>query len=164
MSSRLYKSITATEAGKELLEYVFDDKNNWGISADVNSDCLACGGDTYELLAKIIPKNRVVYDFGAAYGFQAWWFRHHRRYLAIDPFDNPFTGETVHFRTDNSIWLKMTVQEFFKKFTIEEDSFAICNYVPDEEAQRLVRENCHNVFNNYVTGGDCKAIFKRGGK
>ena len=115
----------------------------------------ASNEEAYKMLSEIIPKNRVIYDFGAAYGFQSWWFRNHRRYIAIQPQPR---GIRYHmkkaFRTDNSIWFFGTVQEFFKQFSVEKESFAICNWVPDDEAAKLVRENCPNVYCNYPQHGD----------
>ncbi len=153
--SQLYLDITADPYGEREFNEVFDNDTNWGIDADVDFECLCCGGETYRMLAEMIPKNRVVYDFGAAYGFQSWYFRNHRRYIAIQPQPREEKYQIKKpFRTDNSIWYFGTAQEFFKQFSIERESFAICNYVPDEEAARLVREHCPNVFCNYPQSGD----------
>lgn len=155
--SRLYQAISKDPQYSQHFNEVYNDENNWGISADVDPTCLVCGGNTYELLSKIIPKNRVIYDFGAAYGFQAYWFKDHKRYIGINP---PSNLASMPFRTENSIWYFGTIQEFFSQFDIEDDSFAICNYVPDTEAEALVRLYCPHCFVNYVTRSDCVAIFE----
>lgn len=103
--------------------------------------------EQYEALAKIIPRNRVVYDFGAAYGFQSWYFRFHKRYIAIQP------SEVEHFQTDNAIWFCGTTQEYLERFGIEPQSFAIVNYVPGD-SMRLVKEQCPYVFVYYTERGD----------
>ncbi len=99
--------------------------------------------EQYEALAKIIPKNRVVYDFGACYGFQSWYFRFHRRYLAIQP------SEVEHFQTDNAIWYEGTTEQYLNQFGIEQQSFAIVNYVPGN-SMRLVKKYCPYVFIYYT--------------
>jgi hypothetical protein len=158
----VYNQIIATPVGAKMFNEVFNDENNWGISADIEPDLLFCTPESYKALAKIIPRSRVVYDFGAAYGFQSWLFRHHKRYIAIQPMDhgNNHKQEMLPFRTDNSIWFNGTMQEFFEQFSVEDNSFAICNYVPDKEAESLVRHNCPHLFVNYVTDEDCRAIFR----
>lgn len=151
----LHKELCLDPFAARELDECFDDKLNWGITADVGYEGLCCNEEAYKFLAENIPKHRVIYDFGAGYGFQSWWFRNHRRYIAIQPQPR---GTRYHmkkpFRTDNSIWYFGTIQEFFKQFSVEKESFAICNWVPDDEAARLVRENCPNVYCNYPQHGD----------
>ncbi|MBR2766815.1 hypothetical protein IKD67_01885 [Candidatus Saccharibacteria bacterium] len=149
----LYRAIKEDPIASKELEVVF--QNNWGITADVDSTCLVCGGDPYEKLAQIIPKNRTIYDFGAAYGFQSFWFRNHKKYIGISP------GTERPFRTKNSEWYDMTAQEFLSNYSIVEDSFVICNYVPDDEAEALIRLKCPHLFVNYVTHGDISSMFKK---
>lgn len=54
--SSLYKAIMSDPYYRQHFNEVYNDKNNWGISADIDPSCLVCGGNTYELLSKIIPK------------------------------------------------------------------------------------------------------------
>jgi len=147
-----FNSICKTKIGKDLLERVFDE--NYGTSADVDDTCLYMGDGIYEALAEIIPKGRVIYDFGASYGFQSWHFRNHKKYIAIQPeHSNTAMPDNTRFRTDNSIWFMGTIKQFFDKFTIEQGSFAICNAVPSTEVE-LVRKNCPYLYVNYPEGVD----------
>ena len=114
---QLHKDLCLGPFAARELEECFDDNTNWGISADVGSEGLCCDEQMYKALADAIPKNRVIYDFGASYGFQSWYFRNHRRYIAIQPQarDEKYQIKKP-FRTDNSIWYFGTIQEFFKQF------------------------------------------------
>ena len=126
-------------------------------SSEIDGEVMCCGEVAYAGIAKEIPKNRVIYDFGAGYGIQSYFFKNHKKYIAIEPFADEY------FETDNAIWLKMTVQQFFEKFEVEEDAFAILNYVPDTEASKLVREKCKYLYVNYPTSGDANNILTKGG-
>ena len=126
-------------------------------SSEIDGEFMCCGEHAYAGIAKEIPKNRVIYDFGAGYGVQSYFFKDHKKYIAIEP------SVDEHFETDNAIWLKMTVQQFFERFEIEEDAFAILNYVPDAEASMLVREKCEYLYVNYPTSGDTNHILDKGG-
>lgn len=166
MSSTIktFNAIYKTKIGKQLTDRVFDPKLNWGASADIDSTCLYMGNGIYEALAKIIPKGRVIYDFGASYGFQSWHFRNHKRYIAIQPeYSNSDMPDKEKFRTDNSIWFFGTIKQFFEQFELEKDSFAICNAVPSAEVE-LVRKNCPYLYVNYPEW--CDSDFKKddGGK
>jgi len=116
------------------------------LSVDVDATTLYMGG--YEHLAKIIPLRMSVYDFGAAYGFQSWHFRKHKRYIAIQP--PSFHAGELHFHTDNSIWYFGTAQEFFKQFGGESDGFAIVNAVPDPKVAELVKKHFRYCYIFYV--------------
>ena len=78
---------------------------------------------TYHLLSQLIPEDRVVYDVGCAYAFQAWFFRRHRGYVGISP-------GTVNqrFTTGNTRHVECNIEDF--KGSIDPLHFAIHNYCP----------------------------------
>lgn len=43
--------------------------------------------EPYYYLSKIIPKNYIVFDFGAAYNPQCYFFTEHKKYIAISPIE-----------------------------------------------------------------------------
>ena len=102
--------------------------------------------DIYENLSKIIPKYMTVIDFGCAYAPQAYYFTKHFKYIGVD--SEPMT----QFSTHNSEFFIMSIQNFIKNEKyIKEISFAICSYVPDFDAQELVRNTFPNTFVYYPT-------------
>lgn len=97
--------------------------------------------EVYKAATLFVPKNRVIIDFGCGYAFQSWYFRDYRKYIGVD---SNITENDI-LRTDNAEFYFMSIQEFTKNefhktgYSFDE-VFAICSYVPDIEAQRLVRE------------------------
>lgn len=101
---------------------------------------------TYHYLSKIIPVDRIVIDIGCAYGFQAYYFRHHRKYIGVCP------TNIVQLKTENSKYFQMTAQEFFKteyKNIKTEREFGICSYVPDDEAREVMKKHMKDCFCYY---------------
>lgn len=111
----------------------------------------------YKHLALIIPRKCVVYDFGCGMpAAQSWYFRHHKRYIGINPsFNyNDISGipeqKELLLRTDNSIYYEGTAQQFLGQFGVDKrDKVAIVNYVPDQAAVRLIKERFANVWCYY---------------
>lgn len=102
----------------------------------------------YKHLAEVIPKNLTIIDLGCAYAAQAYYFRDHEQYIGVE------ADPCVQFHTENTTHYHMSIQSFISdelpKLNLNlETVFAICNYVPDFEAQALVRETFPNVFNYY---------------
>ena len=110
--------------------------------------------EVYKAVTLFVPKNRVIIDFGCGYAFQSWYFRDYRKYIGVD---NDITENDI-LRTDNAEFYFMSIQEFIRNHVVKdtfgfnyiilsgaeaervESFFAICSYVPDTDAQRLVRE------------------------
>lgn len=96
--------------------------------------------EIYKAATLFVPKNKVVIDFGCAYAFQSWYFRDYKKYIGVDCGVKP---EDV-LKTDNSEFFFMTIQDFYRKsfprlgYSLD-DVFAICSYVPDDNARTLVR-------------------------
>ena len=102
--------------------------------------------DIYRALAEIIPKHFTVIDLGCCYAAQAFYFEQHRFYYGVDI----FTGK--RFRTPNTIHFIKSIQRFLAEDLVGidlDETFAICSYVPDWEAQQSVREAFPNVFVYY---------------
>lgn len=118
-------------------------------SGDIEPTYLGFMG-TYHLLEQITPRDRVVYDVGCSYGFQAWFFRHHKKYVGIDlcvpARDRLQLDNTEHHKADISDWVK--------HHEIAREHFAICNYVPQwgtEAAGRVVARHFEHQYVFYPT-------------
>lgn len=101
----------------------------------------------YKNLAEIIPNDWIILDFGCNEAAQCFYFEKHKAYYGIDPFLS--LPGTEHFSCENSLFFAETAQEFIKKRMKDfknKKVFAICNYVPDFEATKLVRETFPNCF------------------
>ena len=129
----------------ELFRIIPRDKINdvFCISKTVSAECghsFLGFEEVYKAATLFAPKNKVVIDFGCAYAFQSWYFRDYKKYIGVDCGTRP---EEV-LRTDNSEFYHMTIQEFCRKYFPKlgyslDDVFAICSYVPDDDARNLVR-------------------------
>lgn len=98
--------------------------------------------DIYYHLAKIIPLHWFVVDFGCAYAPQSYFFRFHRGYYGVDPFDG------FRFFSDNTIHKTMTAEKFIEGLSHiynPSETFAICSYVPSQD-NKLIRDTFPNVF------------------
>jgi hypothetical protein len=99
----------------------------------------------YKRLAEIIPVSRVVYDFGCSYAPQAYYFRHHAKYVGIAP-----RAEQTRLHTANTEHYYCSASEYMKnRRDIPERSFAVVNYVPDPSVSELVRATFKDVFTFY---------------
>lgn len=104
--------------------------------------------EQYKVLATIIPKNRIIFDFGCAYAPQCYYFKEHRRYIGVDKWE-----DFPRFHMNNTIHYTMSIQQFIRdelpiiaRAYDMRNTFAICNYVPDDEATALVRATFPNTF------------------
>lgn len=106
----------------------------------------------YWHLSKIIPKDYIVYDFGAAYNFQSWFFRGHEAYIAIEP--EGMTNDSFSMiQPDNCKVYAADAKKFLDNCgAIPDNSFAIVNYVPnwyDQDVYALVKSRFQNVYTFY---------------
>ena len=91
-----------------------------------------------------VPNDFTVIDFGCNQAVQAQYFKDCEKYIGIDN-DLPVSAR---FRQDNAEYYDCTIQEFIgetfhqlKKNGLDiYKTFAVCSYVPDDEAQRLVAD------------------------
>lgn len=106
---------------------------------------------TYWHLSKIIPKDYHVYDFGAAYNFQSWFFKKHKGYYAIEP-----EAQNENHRMiwpDNCSIFASDAKYFLDNYgNIPDNSFAIVNFVPNwygQDVYALVKSKFQNVYTFY---------------
>lgn len=101
--------------------------------------------DIYQHLAEIVPKENTVIDFGCAYGFQAWYFRHHAKYIGIDAHVSEFFTLP---ELKNCEFVTMCGQDWLdaNRKTPLIDHFAICSYVPDPSLRAMVKTRLRNCF------------------
>lgn len=117
--------------------------------------------NVYDPLSKLIPKGCIVIDFGCYVAAQSYFFAEHEKYIGVD------VDDLKRFTPQNATHYVMSIQDFinneapqlFKEYP-NEKFFAICSYVPDDEATELVRRTFKNVccyypsisHNNYQIG------------
>lgn len=106
--------------------------------------------EPYYYLSKIIPKDYTVFDFGAAYNPQCYFFTDHKRYIAISPIE--IDGKEM-FKAANCEIYRCTTGHFIETYLKDTSkSFAIVNYVPNwhnEHPIDLVKEYFQNVYTFY---------------
>lgn len=95
----------------------------------------------YKAVTLFVPKSKVIIDCGCGYAFQSWYFREYRKYIGIDN----LTGSSDVLKTGNSEFYFMSIQDFIQNIFPGmgydlEDVFAVCSYVPDENAREMVRD------------------------
>lgn len=129
---------------KKELKKVFE-KDKYAM-AEYEPDFLGFLGQ-YWCLSRLIPKGWAVVDLGCANGFQAEFFRGHRKYVGIE------VSDCVFYQTKNSIYRKERIREFLNsnecRMLDPDETFAICNYVPDEKEVEMARKYFKNIFVYY---------------
>lgn len=113
--------------------------------------------EIYLHLSKIIPKHFTVIDFGCYLSAQAYCFTEHKQYIGVD------VCILDRFQPENAAQYMCSIQDFIGEQLdgLELDTvFAICSYVPDDEAQEMVRETFKNVFVFYPANEPIMPKFK----
>lgn len=113
-------------------------------TASSELDCTFLGfEEVYRAVTLFVQKDRIIIDFGCGYAFQSWYFKDYRKYIGVDVGHEAEDVLNV-LETGNSDFYNMRIQQFIAMFPRmgyePEEVFAICSYVPDTDAQRLVRE------------------------
>lgn len=111
----------------------------------------------YRAVANNVPDDYIIIDFGCYMAAQAYLFCNHEAYIGVDMVDN-----VERFATENTTHYTMSIQEFIKDELPKYQGkkvYAICNYVPDEDAKNLVTMALEN-FMVYYPGEllRCKGI------
>ena len=98
----------------------------------------------YYNLAKIIPLDRTIYDMGCCNGFQAWFFRYHKKYIGVDL----LIPLTERFVIDNTYHVESQIVDYCKIIKPDQPHFAICNYVPPwhGDNESIVKNTFKHVF------------------
>lgn len=108
--------------------------------------------EVYKSVLSFVPKGKIIVDLGCAYAPQAFYFIEYAGYIGVDAHI-----PDVHFETPNMTLYNMSIQNFCDKVVKEgwnlEQYFAICSYVPDEEARKRVRETFPNCLVYYPSPG-----------
>ena len=108
--------------------------------------------NVYKPLSELIPKSKIVIDFGCYLAAQSYFFKNHKEYIGVDIVD------MERFTPHNAKHYVGTIEEFIKekKNDISDNNllyFAICSYVPDFKSTELVRQTFKNVCCYYPGGG-----------
>ncbi len=104
---------------------------------------------TYKVLAGLIPRWWTVVDLGCSYAAQSYYFAEHSKYIGVDEDDEE------RFCPENCVHYVKTIQDFIRDDISEldlDETFAICNYVPDDAARELVCKTFKNVYVFYPCG------------
>lgn len=105
--------------------------------------------DVYQFLSKIIAKHWKIIDLGCAYAPQSFFFKNHLTYIGVD-----ISKNIERFYTDRTVFFEQSIQDYIKGFDSSvdlENTFAICNYVPDREAREMVKDFFPNNYVYYPT-------------
>lgn len=110
----------------------------------------------YQAVTLFAPKSKVIIDLGCAYAFQSWYFRDYRKYIGVDVWDSAELT-LKELEIDNAEFYHMSIQDFINKqfFKLgykKEEVFAICSYVPDNDAREMVRKFFPHCLVYYPTG------------
>lgn len=100
----------------------------------------------YAAAAMLARDETVVVDFGCYLAAQSALFSGCSRYIGVDPID------MVRFATPNTTHFVATAQDFIRDHPdVVEDPhvLAVCSFVPDLKARRLVNATFGNVVNFY---------------
>ena len=148
---------------KEKIEHIFTVSETAG--AELDHTFLGFE-KVYKAVTLFVPKTRIIIDFGCGYAFQSWYFKDYKKYIGVDS----FSTENDVLKTDNAEFFFMRIQDFIKSYVRKDRSgfcdiklenmdwqsvenvFAICSYVPDADAQRLVRETFPHCLIYYPGG------------
>lgn len=99
--------------------------------------------DVYGSILNFVPKHFTIVDLGCYVAAQAYLFTDYEKYIGVD------TTELERFTPANASHHQMTIQEYIDKHTNDLDldtTFAICSYVPDQQAIQLAREKFKNIL------------------
>lgn len=105
--------------------------------------------EVYKSLLGIIPKHYTVVDLGCYVAPQSYLFKDYKKYIGID------VCNLERFNPSNAEHFVCSIQDFIQneahKLDLDE-TFAICSYVPDDEATKLARECFKNIMVYYPHG------------
>lgn len=122
---------------REKIERVFRTSQTVGAECDIS---FLGFEEVYKAVTMFVPKNKVIIDCGCAYAFQSWHFKDYCKYIGVD------CGLSINdvLQTQNSEFYFVTIHHFIKNvfptlgYSLD-DVFAVCSYVPDDEAREMVR-------------------------
>lgn len=122
---------------KEKIDHVFNTSETVGAECDYT---FLGFEEVYKAVTLFAPKSKIIIDLGCAYAFQSWYFRDYRQYIGVD---NGVCYSDV-LETENSEFHFTSIQNFIENvfptlgYSLDE-VFAVCSYVPDDNAMEMVR-------------------------
>ena len=102
--------------------------------------------DIYDNAVKQTNKNMIIIDFGCYLAAQSYLFKDYKKYIGVDIIN------MKRFTPNNCEHYICTIQNFIKnypEYCNMPNVFAICSYVPDNGARKLVKENFKNCLIYY---------------
>lgn len=99
--------------------------------------------DTYQALSRLVPLDWTVLDLGCAYAPQAYYFRHHARYIGVDVWP---AHKRFHF--SNTVHATQRIEHYACPAVADQPKvFCILNYVNCRtETAEKVRRLFRNLF------------------
>ena len=146
---KIYKDESNDQSdAHELFKLIPNNQTRWVFSqkdCELEHDFLGFT-EFYKHLSFIIPTHFTIVDLGCGYAPQSFYFTKHKQYIGVDVFEGErfFALNTRHYTK--------TIQDYVRTDISKLDLcevFAICSYVPDEEAKELVRNTFPNLFVYY---------------
>lgn len=106
--------------------------------------------DIYNAISLIVPKEMCIIDFGCYLSAQSYFFKDHSLYIGIDTIKlKRFKPKNaIHYIIDIETYINEELPKLLDKVMLD-SIFAICSYVPDFNANKLIRETFTNVFSYY---------------
>lgn len=128
---------------REEINRVFTHDDN----ASANMDYTFLGfEDQYKAISQLVRTDWTIIDLGCAYAPQSYYFTEHKKYIGVDI----KLPKAFFNNSGNAKFYEMSIQEFCKKVIdnglYKNKTFAICNFVPDEDARECVRNTFKNCF------------------
>ena len=107
--------------------------------------------EVYKSLLNIVPKHFTIIDLGCCYAAQCYYFKDYKQYIGVDVL------EEERFAIANTVHYEISIQKFIKETLPKlclnlRECFAVCSYVPDEEATELARKTFPNILVYYPCG------------
>lgn len=114
----------------------------------------------YDYVRNYIPKDvTTILDLGCYLAAQSYLFVKYEKYIGIDINDGP---NDIRFTPPNAVHEDMSIQEYISQNEFQSNEvFAICSYVPDKEAMRMVEDTFANCYICYPERGN---VLKVNGK
>lgn len=109
--------------------------------------------EVYKAASLFVPKHKTIIDFGCYLSAQAYFFSDYSKYIGVD------VVNLKRFSPENAEHHVSTIQDFISnhpELANDSNVFAICSYVPDFEAQELVRKKYKNCLVYYPCGKNGK--------
>ena len=133
---------------RQEIDRVFAESETAGAEMDMSFMAFE---EVYKAITLFVPKSKVILDLGCAYAPQSHYFADYRKYIGVDL---PIGNDIRFDKNENCIIFLQSIQKFINE-TLKTlpykntDYFAICSYVPDQDARKLVRETFENCLVYY---------------